>query len=391
MPSSDSLVDASTPPSSGQTSLWPESWFDLEHSASGVEEHLAVQPMEELISGLSPGGYDIAFDFEETLKSFQSAPNPSVVDGATSNVLPLGVETPYQPPPEEGREQDDTAQNIRELSDLNLRIYGMAVTATMPVPCEEMTNVTRCLLKILARVTAAPKQQLHGSGIPSPPLLSQNMEHRLRRHSIEALVYPNDGPGNTSTPDTATILMILACYQRLFDLFKQTCLFLHTQIARPTVPEAFTFSHTQGAAQQQASERSTALWDDEYGKDYSTAQVIMTTELTSHLLSRLDRGIQRLVTTLGTDYTTASTPPLSPSHHPMTPRSSSGTFGDHYLGGISPRAAEARNNAILTHSGPCLQGLQGAKSVIETMARRQQSLHAHIRMIKQSVRASDRV
>ncbi|KUI64392.1 hypothetical protein VM1G_11194 [Cytospora mali] len=386
MPSGGSLLAASTTSNSKQSSLCPESCFDLEPSMSGVEDHLAIQPMEETISGLSPGGYDISFDFEEISASFPNVPSPSFPGRATNTVLPLEVKTSDKDPPELVREPDDTAQNIRELSDLNLRIYEMALTAKMPVACEEMTNVTRCLLKILGRVLVVHKQRLHGKGLPSPPSLSQNIEDRLQRHSIESVVYPNDGPGSTSTSDTATILMILACYQRLFDLFKQTCILLHTHIARPTVPEISGFPYTQGTAQQQTSEGHSAMWDDGDEKDYSTAQVIMTTELTSHLLSRLDRGIQQLVAALGSEYISTPTLPSPPLHNMVTAQSSSETFGEQYLIGVSPNSVETTKNAVWTQSDTCLQG---TKSVIDAMARRQQSLHAHIRMIKQSVRASD--
>ncbi|KUI61327.1 hypothetical protein VP1G_08505 [Cytospora mali] len=268
LPSSDSLADASTPSNSKQSSSWSEPWFDLEPNASGVADGLAVQPTEELISTMSPGSYDISPDFGEILASFQAGPNLLVPERATNDVLPLGVTPRDEDSSGQGCETSNTTQNIRELSDLNLRIYGMAITATTPVPCEEMANVTRCLLKILGRVLEASKPRLHGSGIPGPTSLPQHIEDRLRRYSIESLVYPNDSLGSTGIPDIATILMILACYQRLFDLFKETCMFLHTHIARPTVAEASTSSYTQRAAQQQPSGGPTALWDDKYEEDH---------------------------------------------------------------------------------------------------------------------------
>ena len=294
---------------------------------------------------------------------------------------------------------DMNVKNMTEMMELNLRIYQLQAQAGETAPptprlCDDITSVTRSVLRIIvegAGGTSSMRGTSHHqnqylpnkqqpSSLPSPfpsEILSPqeakgNLDFRLRRQTIESAVYPDDnGRGESSaccssSIDSGIFLLILACYQRLIDLFKHVCLSIHTHI------------------------------EEEDSMASSTAQVVMTTELISHLIGRLDRGLHQLISQMSPP-TTSSPSTSIPNIWSATGgrcSSSSSSYDDFFDVGRGVMTGAGRNSRETSYSGSNGSGLscsQGITSVVNSMARRQTALRAHIGFIKDSIQKSDKI
>ncbi|KAM7193990.1 hypothetical protein V8F33_007496 [Rhypophila sp. PSN 637] len=175
---------------------------------------------------------------------------------------------------------DDMVKHMGELMSLNVRVYllqaQLGTTPPMLALCDEMASITRSFLSILERMVEAqslstqaqrtasfPSDTVH---VPPGQQTEDSLDLDLRRQLVEVAIYAKDSFKSVcDTIDASTFLIILACYQRLVDLFKHVCLSVHTHLQ----------DHETGGSDLPS---------------LTTAQVVMTTELISHLLGRLDPG-----------------------------------------------------------------------------------------------------
>jgi hypothetical protein len=327
-----------------------------------------------LSSTFALGNHSVTTEMEGTVVSIPSNGSPCmddlVGDRFASTSTAFEVPTRHEPPVE----LDGTVRTIEELSDLNLRIYKATTTSPMRVSCDDMIEMAGSLLRILTiAVDAAKKSCAMDQPARTPDSLSYRRDSHPRRHSSESSIYASD-THMALMPDTGTVLMIFSCYQRLLDFLKQICLKLHLSLSnyRP-----------------ERTARPGSVCNDECERDFSTAQVVMTSELISHLLGRLHRGLHQLMMAFSFD----AQPPLSPEvtsiSFPLSPQSSSEPAvlpsGCPTCSGSFDDGRGARSMAGMKFNS-CFQG---AKSVIETMAQTQSALYAHIELIRRSIEESD--
>lgn len=329
---------------------------------------------------------------EEPTTSAQQVWNP-FGQNREDDIVP--AEADLLNPDSHGRkcESDDTVEDITDLSDLNLRIYKVRARTSMPIPCNELTDVTRCLLRVMDRVIGCAKQRAEGGELICPPSsFSPLTSEGRRQQSVDHAVDSGENPGILGAADTATVMMILSCYQRLFDLFTQACLVLRAQFRRSGNSEAC--SEGSNAATQNPREASVSSFSgDEFAPSYSIAQVAMVTELICHLLNQLERGLNRLFLP-GKEGSGATSPASSSlSVGPPALVSSSKTASisstiQHHWHESNSRSPETSITTVDTSSSRTDSSLECSVFVIRTLLRAQQSLHTHIQMVKKAVRAS---
>ncbi|KAH9908268.1 hypothetical protein F4778DRAFT_342269 [Xylariomycetidae sp. FL2044] len=170
---------------------------------------------------------------------------------------------------------DPTEKMVRDISDLNLRIY----LATRPASTQQVTDaasdagcttpssnelidLTKGVIDVGDRVTKPRPATERGPMLPYGTASPGDMLISLptRPWSSGALV------------DTSAILMVLACHDRLLELFCLVCSSLQVQETRRLETPADTESCSMLAS----------------------AQTVMTVELVNHLLERLERSQKQL-------------------------------------------------------------------------------------------------
>ncbi|KAK3318100.1 hypothetical protein B0H66DRAFT_225379 [Apodospora peruviana] len=376
--------------SSGQRSLHSSS-FDWTHILSppdllpeNFSGGLDSDGITALLDGRRPSG-SVA-DTMTTASGHDPSSPPPVWDMDPSCDITAQLPSKEEYPSHRGSE-DDMVKDISELMSLNVRIYQLQVqigtTPPMLALCDDIASITRSFLGILEHMVEKSRESSchlsnhvdnsafpsELSGVPSRHQADDRLEPSLRRQLIEVTVYANDNFGSTcDTVDASTFLLILACYQRLVDLFKDVCLSIHTNLQE----------HEDGGSELQTS---------------TTAQVVMTTELISHLLERLDRGLQRLTATNpltlspSTAASSSSRPSIVAAPHTL-PSAFDTSAGTSELGIWSATDSDgARHTLRLNTSTSFL----GAGVAVDAMTRRQAALREHIGIIKHSIQESDRV
>lgn len=279
-------------------------------------------------------------------------------------------------------ELEDAEADIQELTELNMRIYRSTSAFMRPFRTPSLDLLSkhggviesvRCLMKIIQRVvTHAEQRQQTGQQLPAPESSLSDFESLIRRHSIESKVYKTDICSVSRGVDIATVLMILACHQRLMDTFKDICLSLHTSMTRQTRRYQRVEGHQYVG--------------DGLDSDSLDAQVVMVTELIAHLLTRLDRGQKQLNTAL------ASSGTSSPKNDLFIP-----TTTEEMTGQTSVSRNDNSGSPDTTKQNTQLQDrkldsdFQALQTLMRAMAQRQSSLHAHINIIKRSVAELDEV
>ena len=287
---------------------------------------------------------------------------------------------------------EEVVADMSELMGLNLRIYQLQVQAGTSPPtlghCDEMASIARTFLGILDRIVECSRAVPPPTSKPLPTPLcppearprhqAENLESSLRRQSINQSIYADDHESVYDIVDPGTFLLIFACYQRLIELFKHVCLSIHAHME-----------------------------EDSADPQSSTAQVAMTTELISHLLGRLDRGLQRLtLINRRTPSTSTASPCLSPPIVASLPLSDGARSSISSTWSIADSSCPVSyddlfsNNLHINSQGvtvldpappsPYLSCFPGVGSVIDAMARRQAALHAHIGIIKHVIQESDK-
>lgn len=379
---------------SKQNLQWAESWDEPDNCGLFAEDLQSLLDVDQCMRTVSP-----TIDVGGNLEGLEE---PIASDQQTW--FPLGQEQEddflqtvtnvSNPNSDEHKcEPDNTVKDITDLSNLNLRIYKMAAKVSLQIPCDEMTDVTRCLLRVISRVIGCAQQRVENEApsfplSPSSPLTAEGRRHRSADHPANNC----DNAGILGAADTATVMMILSCYQRLFNLFTQTCLVLHAQVTRSDHSEAY--AETSGTATRNPREGSvSSMWGDEAKPFYSIAQVAMITELVCHLLNQLERGLDKLFSLGKADsgITSPSSPSISvgPTALLSSLRTASiPTAIQDHCHEWSSRSSDASITTTSTSSSQIDSSLGGSIFVIRTLLRAQQSLHTHIQMVKKSVRAS---
>lgn len=319
-----------------------------------------------------------------------SEATPLVMSDCRTSVAP---EEPLRQQKPHSEADDVVVKDMNELMELNLRIYHLQTQAGIAPPtpglCDDITSVTRSLLRKMEQAgestRGSPHQHRYGehqfpshqsSGGPSHHQ-TRRLDTQIRRQAIGLSMYPEDSYDSVGGGvDAGVFLHILACYQRIFDLFKHVCLSIHTHI-----------------------EDNTAL------QSSSAAQVVMGTELISHLSGRLSRGLHQLTSRMvaptaasrsGAASSSPSCAPMRTAQFPIlsvasTPVSSMWSSPDGRNSPVS--SSETPSNTGSRSCGTRHNGsfFQDVASVIESMGKKQAALCAHIVVIKHSIQESDKI
>lgn len=347
-----------------------ESWFDGSSFPSiGVAPHAYEQDWASALAGID-GLQQVPFSSPEPWEFFDTDLNYDDFENPNAEAETQAVSCVQRD------EAAVTAADIKELADLHIgihHIHVMVIEDTGPIPCDNITHVTRCFLNIINRVVGQTEQRLEINEpsfplSPPPPLSTQpglmvrSPSHRLHTEDKQPMLI---------TPDTATVMMILACYQRLLDLFKQVCFILHKR----TVTDD---SDGSDASRYSGPHDITADPSDEDHLSYSVAQVAMITELVSHLLNQLDRGLRKLFGLL------APNSPILPAVSHVTEESAQVSSP----GSQKHQASlHSINTTDAAEAGAC-EALLGSMNVVKAMHQTHRSLESYIHMIKESVRTS---
>ncbi|KAJ3565667.1 hypothetical protein NPX13_g7418 [Xylaria arbuscula] len=268
---------------------------------------------------------------------------------------------------------DSVIRNTTELAELNNRIYHLQLQSQISeFPqarlCDDMTNVTDSLVEIIARLlerrnqrTAENCRQL--SAIPDilmPPgatshTTRDNVDYVHRRQSIRMSIYPDD---DTDDIDISTVLLIMASYQRLCEFFKQTTLSMHAYI------------QTNGTSLS------------------SRGQMVMTAELITYLIGRLDRVLSQLLTRRSLVKVTPMTPGVACQCHGMIDSDHLNSLRN---GGRlhNARVRDGVHNPDVPNRGLPVSCLPVLSLIEHRMYELRMALQAHIAMIKQAVQDSD--
>lgn len=287
---------------------------------------------------------------------------------------------------------DPLEEDTKDLAELNLRIYKIIRTisnqdgiipASMP-STDEMIDITRCVLQVFDRVVARTGAGEDTRSQLSPDSLQSELEHNLNMCAIDPSMYLNNTPTLGNAPDPGTVLMMLACYQRLVDMFKYVCLSLHRHICSPVN----TPHHSVEARKYGMSTNGQEF------KELSNAELVMAVELMTHLADRLDRGLHQLA--LAMSATNNTTNPLSQftSLHSSTTSQSSAEWCE------SPRFTPSTKEfeGFLSGNQKCERTDQGnnkssclyaAKSVVTTIVQKQAALDIHLQLLRRSIQQLD--
>ncbi|KAI0202904.1 hypothetical protein F4808DRAFT_468076 [Astrocystis sublimbata] len=268
-----------------------------------------------------------------------------------------------------------------ELTELNKRIYRLQLRSQasefpMAGLCDDMTSATHSLVEIMARLLQRPSAHTthlrhQQDQVAAKPTISStldaptthtnkdNADHKLFRQTIRMSLYPDD---DNDDIDFSTVLLMLACYQRLCDLFKQTSLSIHVYI------------QTNGTSLP------------------CRGQMVMTAELMTYLIGRLDRVLSQVTTRRGEAMAASGARAFRPFHRTMDSYDFDSLLsGGRLRNGCNPRIRDG--NGIQTPDisdegfpATCPQGLS---LIVHEMHQFRMALQGHITMIKQAVRESD--
>ncbi|KAI1808966.1 hypothetical protein F4811DRAFT_7810 [Daldinia bambusicola] len=186
---------------------------------------------------------------------------------------------------------DEIETGIQELTNLNLRIHramrSSSAPQQSPIPgcslsSEDLIDMTKSLFSVMdrARDSVGPQSS---SDISESSFPDSRTSSSTTRTSIAA--------------DTSTVLMALACYERLLDLFGHICSSCELELS-PTprndhyVPEGWIGPGLQRPVVPPYGTKDNLS---------TNAQIVMTIELIKHLLDRLGRALRQLVDGFYTD------------------------------------------------------------------------------------------
>jgi hypothetical protein len=369
---------------------WSDSWSNnlgLDHIATLLDESHEQVVEKNALEEQSLGG--VPHDIITSSLTW-----PALASDCQS---PRDTDTPPRQQQQFHGEADDTLTDINELTGLNSRIYQLEVqvgTASLsPHLCDDLTASTRSLLTILEGAVDSSRRnhcQVDHQALPStylpaypspsemlPSYQAKGQDARFRRQTIDSSIYPDEDYGPVrGVADTSTLFLILACYQRLFSLFKHVCISIHMQL------------------------------EDNAELQSSTAQIVMTTELMSHLLGRLDRGLQQLFPTGPPTPASSAVFPFS-RDSTLTPPSMfdvatnvSGIWSlaksrsaiaceDLFSNGASGDAHSIMTTGMAHGTSHSIWS-QGVSSVMHTMLQRQKALKTHICILKHLVQESNK-
>lgn len=309
-------------------------------------------------------------------------PNDSSVDQDTSATnLVSDREARISAAAADQTDQDDTTVDVNTLCDLNIQIHEIASTATTSVSSEKLTYVTCRMLKALEQVTDSfgrrGKARAKSCRSTRFPAIVESLERDFRKADI----YQADDFGTHGDVDIGTVLMVLATYNRLLDLFKKVLVAMHMNLA-----EARSEPHTPPKGDGPVG-GGDAIMDEDYEKDCLEAMAVMKTELIKHLLGRLIRGFRQFVqrstlriTALPSGSVASSVPPSQPLPSELP---SSSTNNCHFYASPMPsnsnKQGEIRSEPDTNLPGPV------AWSFIEATTQKEQALHAHVELFKLSL------
>ncbi|KAI1490018.1 hypothetical protein F5X96DRAFT_638300 [Biscogniauxia mediterranea] len=376
-------------PERDANSLWPTPWLSLDPDelTGGI---VCDDYADDIIP--APGIDDGALDFQLRALSELDSETPS------TNSCSMNGHWDSQPTnPKDGSledfAQDGVEREMEECTRLNLAIYRMIrrisylrVNASPPpLPAtDEIIEMTTSFLKILSSVTTREKRADSANvASPASDFLCLDLEGPLRSHSIDPSLYLNDGVcgEDSSAPDMGTLFSLIACHQRLLDLFKHVCLSLHLRISQCWTDPSQESTAPDAETTLALGEREPATkFGDLFASDSTNAQAVMVLELIMHLLHRLDRGQRQLAALISSEGQPA---------HPRCSISST-TSGESRIHGqnVLDAATDTRGygSSGVFSGGSCSVTTRAA---IEIMAQKQIGLRVHVETIKQLIRNAD--
>jgi len=294
---------------------------------------------------------------------------------------------------------DALESQIKELSELNLRIFrtARAISTDTWSPLSvsspyfnELVETTGLLINFLNRMAA---QKLDST-------LAMDLLSRFNPCSTSSDSSSLDSSSDPTIPDPGVILLILACHERLLSSFEKLCLSIHQQL-QAMETSAQTYSQQQEQSYLDSNGGSISLLSDRIQASIlhtsgsqgfmpsSTSQFVMMTELTNHLMKRLDRSLLTLNHCGARDsliHTKASSSASS------SPSSSGSPFGQSEDGGElsgfeNPAREDERNRFNNRMSG----GYQAAMKAVGAMQHHPCELREKLRAVRMLIRRSNHI
>lgn len=213
---------------------------------------------------------------------------------------------------------DSLWEVMRDLMALHVRFHRLQTRVESTIPTaqlwDDLTGATQSLLDFTGRFSASSSDNesmvrcyTKSVSCSDKAFLKWEIPPPGRFHSIESVssasssspsswIGTDESPPSESCPlpDTSTFFMILSCFQKLLDLFHSICQSIST-----CVEEAGTIQRP------------------------SMAQLVMSTELLSHLAARLDRGLERIFGHKSPSSTMSHSVSACPTAHHSLPKDAS--------------------------------------------------------------------
>ena len=214
---------------------------------------------------------------------------------------------------------DPTQTHIEQLAKLVIAIGRSISTLSSPAqrPClsassppfNDICASASSLIMIMTQLSSQPETRENGLDISM-------LELDSHLNPIPAFDYlPSHPPPPLSDNKSAgpaaaaaallspgTLMMILACYQRLLEAFETICLFMQQRLHEMEMNSLIGFSEQRFLPLSPISfaQRSRSISPPSLSPPSDTLQFIMMIKLTSDLLSRLDRALSLLVGSVDT-------------------------------------------------------------------------------------------
>lgn len=134
-------------------------------------------------------------------------PDPNVLAMTNTHLGPIRDDSITDPPPKEqsiSKQGMDTVQYVRQLADLNVRL------------CEHMNMLPPLHIDGGSASEAGRVPSMNGQHFPIDKTFSftQSLIDHLKQ------LYPRSGPSPSFIPDQGTLLLIMSCSGRVFDIYE---------------------------------------------------------------------------------------------------------------------------------------------------------------------------
>jgi len=260
---------------------------------------------------------------------------------------------------------DKTVERMTEIMEVNICIYRLqaqvaAIGTPTPQLCDDLTNLTESLIEAVKQ-NSNRCHLTHLSASPFDFTLHQGRRGGdicVCRHSNQLSAHQDE---NSCGVDSTVLLLLLASYQRISNLFRQICVSMHLHIQKNDISSS------------------------------TTARVVMTTELINHLVNRLDRALYQLAPRPGQSVmpsppATISTTTWSPPENSFS-RASLSHNGLFDCQNIMAESEIDSQKMLSTNS----HFFHSIVATAERMVQSQIALQSNIVTLKRSIRVSDKI